>query len=698
MNNKSKHTNRLVNEKSPYLLQHAHNPVDWYPWGEEAFSKARNEDKPIFLSIGYSTCHWCHVMEHESFEDENVAQLLNKTFVSIKVDREERPDIDNIYMTVCQMMTSHGGWPLSVVMTPDKKPFFAGTYFPKVSKYGRIGFVDLINRINDVWMHDRNKILESSNNITNALLEFQQSESERVELSSSELNETFSYFNKRFDKEFGGFGTAPKFPSPHNLMFLLRYWKRTGNNESLNIVTKTLREMRKGGIFDHLGKGFHRYSTDQEWLVPHFEKMLYDQAMLAHAYIESYQVTGEKFYADVTNEIFEYVLRDMTNPTGGFYSAEDADSEGVEGKFYVWSIKEIKEILNEDDSKLFIDVFNLTDDGNFEDESTKTRNGSNIPHLQNDLTEIARRFKISLSDLKSKLETIREKLFIEREKRIHPLKDDKILTDWNSLLISSLAKAGRVLQNVNYIKESEKAIRFIKDNLITNDNLLLHRYRDGEAAITAKLDDYAFLIWALLELYESTFKVDYLEMAVKLQGQQNELFWDNDLIGYFMTAVTEKDLLIRPKEIYDGAIPSGNSVSFMNLIKLGKITANPDYSELAKKQLNAFSDKVKSSLPGSTMFLSALDFDLGPSTEIILVGDPFDKESSELLELINSMFIPNKVVIQKNKSNSDELEKIANYTSSYNQLEDKLTVYVCENYNCKLPVNSIEDLKGILKK
>lgn len=692
-----KFTNRLVSEKSPYLLQHAHNPVDWYAWSEEAFQKARDEDKPIFLSIGYSTCHWCHVMEHESFEDEDVASLMNEIFVSIKVDREERPDVDNIYMTVCQMMTQHGGWPLSVAMTPDKKPFFAGTYFPRESKYGRIGFIDLIKRIDEVWKNDRQRIIESSQNITNALLEYQQSEGKKVELSKDDLKETFSYFAQRFDEQYGGFGTAPKFPSPHNLLFLLRHWKGTGDNDALNIVKKTLREMRNGGIFDHIGKGFHRYSTDKQWLLPHFEKMLYDQAMLANAYIETYQATDDEFFADVTREIFEYVLRDMTHSKGGFYSAEDADSEGEEGKFYVWSIEDIKSLLNEEDAKLFIQVFNLTEDGNFEEESTKERTGTNIPHFTKNFSEIASEQNLSYEQLAEKIESIREILFAEREKRIHPLKDDKILTDWNGLLIASLAKSGRVLNNDNYINEARKAIQFINEKLTNEDGTLLHRYREGEASIKAKLDDYAFLIWGLLELYESTFNLLYLEDAVKLQKIQNDLFWDDQKGGYFMTSNDAEELIIRPKEIYDGAIPSGNSVSFMNLVRLGKITANPIYDEFATSQAKAFADKVKSSLPGSTMFLSALDFAMGPSAEIILVGNDEDLKSSEMLLYIRKKFIPNKVVVFKSiDDNQSQLSELAQYTNNYSRLEGKLTVYACENYNCKLPVNSLEGLKKIL--
>ncbi|PKL88150.1 MAG: thioredoxin domain-containing protein [Ignavibacteriae bacterium HGW-Ignavibacteriae-2] len=692
-------TNRLINEKSPYLLQHAYNPVEWFPWCDEAFEKAAAENKPIFLSIGYSTCHWCHVMEKESFEDSIVAELLNKVFIPIKVDREERPDIDSIYMTVCQMTTGRGGWPLTIFMTPDKKPFFAGTYFSKESRQGRIGLIDLIERVNSVWKNKRSEILASADQLTASLTEYVSYETEEVEFSESDFTETFKYFDDRFDTKHGGFGSSPKFPSPHNLLFLLRYWKRTGEEKALKIVIKTLTEMRNGGIFDHIGYGFHRYSTDKKWLLPHFEKMLYDQAMLSFAYIETYQVTGDVFFSETAEHIFEYILRDMTNDEGGFYSAEDADSEGEEGKFYVWSIDEVKSILDNDSADVFIKMYNLEADGNFADEATGGNTGSNILHVKNDLNNAAYEMGVDSLELKKQLLQMRNKLFEVRKKRIHPLKDDKILTDWNGLMIAALAKAGRVLDKPVYTNAAQKATKFICDNLQLPDGKLLHRYRNGSSEIQAHLDDYAFFIWGLIELYESTFESSFLLKAIELQNKQIELFWDESLGGFFFSSKDGEKLIVRNKDVYDGAIPSGNSVSYLNLIRLAKITAENHFNEYSKKLNKAFSSRVKESLPGSTMFLNALDFDFGPSTEIIFVGNKEDDKFNSLINDINKTFIPNCITIFVNEdlTNNPMLET-AGYLKSYKTVENKFTVYVCRDYECGLPVTTSEKLFEMLKK
>lgn len=692
-------TNRLINEKSPYLLQHAYNPVEWFPWCDEAFEKAAAENKPIFLSIGYSTCHWCHVMEKESFEDSIVAELLNKVFIPIKVDREERPDIDSIYMTVCQMTTGRGGWPLTIFMTPDKKPFFAGTYFSKESRQGRIGLIDLIERVNSVWKNKRSEILASADQLTASLTEYVSYETEEVDFSESDFTETFKYFDDRFDTKHGGFGSSPKFPSPHNLLFLLRYWKRTGEEKALKIVIKTLTEMRNGGIFDHIGYGFHRYSTDKKWLLPHFEKMLYDQAMLSFAYIETYQVTGDVFFSETAEHIFEYILRDMTNDEGGFYSAEDADSEGEEGKFYVWSIDEVKSILDNDSADVFIKMYNLEADGNFADEATGGNTGSNILHVKNDLNSAAYEMGVDSLELKKQLIQMRNKLFDVRKKRIHPLKDDKILTDWNGLMIAALAKAGRVLDKPVYTNAAQKATKFICDNLQLPDGKLLHRYRNGSSEIQAHLDDYAFFIWGLIELYESTFESSFLLKAIELQNKQIELFWDEPLGGFFFSSKDGEKLIVRNKDVYDGAIPSGNSVSYLNLIRLAKITAENHFNEYSKKLNKTFSSRVKESLPGSTMFLNALDFDFGPSTEIIFVGNKEDDKFNSLINDINKTFIPNCITIFVNEdlTNNPMLET-AGYLKSYKTVENKFTVYVCRDYECGLPVTTSEKLFEMLKK
>ncbi|MHB8919320.1 MAG: thioredoxin domain-containing protein, partial [Desulfocucumaceae bacterium] len=466
--------NRLAGEKSPYLLQHKNNPVDWYPWGDEAFDKAKSEDKPVFLSIGYSTCHWCHVMERESFEDHEVAEMLNRHYVSIKVDREERPDVDHIYMSVCQALTGQGGWPLTIIMTPGRQPFFAGTYFPKHSKWGRAGLLDMLDNIRLKWQSDRDSITEAGRRVTGAVME--QFTSEGGELAGEVVNRAFWALEKSFDSRYGGFGGAPKFPTPHNLMFLLRYWKRTGEKSALEMVEKTLRSMHAGGIYDHIGFGFSRYSTDRQWVVPHFEKMLYDNALISLVFTEVYQVTGDPFYRRVAGEIFTYVLRDMTSPEGAFYSAEDADSEGVEGKFYVWTPGEVSRVLGQDGGRYFCEIYNITPEGNFE--------GKGIPNL------VAAGGQVE--GHRGRLEESRLKLFSHREKRVHPYKDDKIITSWNGLMVASLARSAAVTGDGKCLGAAERAAGFIWDKLRNGGGRLLARYRDGEAAYPGYIDDYAF--------------------------------------------------------------------------------------------------------------------------------------------------------------------------------------------------------------
>jgi len=527
----NKHQNRLAEESSPYLLQHANNPVDWYPWGEKAFEKAQREDKPVLVSIGYATCHWCHVMAHESFEDEEIASLMNEVFVNIKVDREERPDIDNTYMLVCQMMTGSGGWPLNVFLTPDKKPFYAATYIPRQGRHGRPGMRELIPWISKLWQNERKKITASSNEIITA---FQKSTSFESgdRLSVETLDEAYNQYKQQFDEAHGGFGTSPKFPSPHNLMLLLRYAKQNPESEALQMVEKTLTSMRRGGIFDHIGLGFHRYSTDQQWLLPHFEKMLYDQAMLMIVFSEAWQMTQNPLFKQTANEIAEYLNRKMRSKNGGFYSAEDADSEGEEGKFYVWKTSEIRELLPTAKAELAIEVFNLKDEGNYQDESTGRRTGKNIPHLKKSLAELADERDISEQKLADELEEIRKKLLAERQKRVHPLLDDKILTDWNGLVIAALAKAGRTFSNEQYTEQAKNCCQFIASQMFTDNNQLKHRYRNGDLAIDAHADDYTFLMWGLIELYNATFESTYLKKAIELQEQFIDNFWDVESGGF----------------------------------------------------------------------------------------------------------------------------------------------------------------------
>ncbi|MBZ0198323.1 MAG: thioredoxin domain-containing protein, partial [Ignavibacteriaceae bacterium] len=632
--------NRLSSEKSPYLLQHKNNPVNWFPWGNEAFEKAKAEDKPLFLSIGYSTCHWCHVMEKESFEDETVAQLMNEAFISIKVDREERPDIDGIYMTVCQMLTGSGGWPLTIIMTPDKKPFFAGTYFPKESRYGRMGMVELVPKIKNVWEERREDINQSVVKILESLTTAANNNSVgELTLKISEI--AFNQFKQRFDEEFGGFGSAPKFPSLHNLLFLLRYYKRTGNIDALSMVEKTLTEMYRGGIYDQVGFGFHRYSTDERWLVPHFEKMLYDQAMLAIAFTEMYQVSKNPLYKKTVEEILEYVKRDLTAPEGGFYSAEDADSEGEEGKFYLWTTNEIAKNFNSDDAEFIKKIFNLKTEGNWIDPMEGSLNGTNILHLKKSISELSAEFQIPESELQKKIIVIREKLFNIRAARVHPSKDDKVLADWNSLMISAFAKASAVFNNSVYLSTAKRAAGFILENMLGEDERLLHRWRLDEAGLPAHIDDYAFFIAALLDVYEASFDIYYFELALRFADKTITHFWDNENGGFFFTADDGEELLIRQKDIYDGAIPSGNSVMLTNLLRLGRMTGNISFEEKASQIIKAFSAAVEKSPIAYSQFLCGVEFARGGSQEIVLTSKVFGEQIMEYLALINSKYIPN---------------------------------------------------------
>jgi uncharacterized protein YyaL (SSP411 family) len=683
-----RYTNKLINEKSPYLLQHAHNPVDWYPWGEEAFTKAKLENKPIFLSIGYSTCHWCHVMEHESFEDEEVAALMNEVFISIKVDREERPDIDNIYMSVCQMLTGSGGWPLTIVMTPDQKPFFAGTYFPKHSKGNRFGMMELIPKIKDVWENQREEINKSADDISSKINQIITIDNQE-QVSSKVLENAFNTFSNSFDPEFGGFGDRPKFPSPHNLSFLLRYHLSQKNDKSLDMVVKTLTEMRKGGIFDHVGFGFHRYSTDKKWFLPHFEKMLYDQAMLTIAYTEAYQLTKNALFRNTVDEVLTYVLRDMTSPNGGFYSAEDADSEGEEGKFYLWDKKEVQALLGKEDGELFSKTFNIIENGNYFEEASGHQTGTNHLYLVDEPKNLFGNDK----SLNNKINHLREILFETREKRIHPYKDDKILTDWNGLMIAALAQASRVLENEEFLKAAENSIDFIFKKLVDKNGKLQHRFRDGEAAINAQIDDYSFLIWGLLEVYRTNFDVEYLTKAIELTEHLITKFWDNENnSGFYFTSENDSELISRPKEFYDGAIPSGNSVMFSNLIKLNKLTANQKYIDYAENLSLAFKIFVDRTPTGFSQFLSGLQFSLDQSYEIIIVGEKNSPKTEEMLDAINSQFLPNKVVMLITEENREEIKKLAPFTENYTSVDGKTTAYVCKNFVCNLPTTEIANL------
>jgi uncharacterized protein YyaL (SSP411 family) len=690
MTHSEKKSNRLINEKSPYLLQHSYNPVEWYPWTDEAFQKAKAEDKPIFLSIGYSTCHWCHVMEKESFENEEIADLMNDLFVSIKVDREERPDIDNIYMLICQLFTGSGGWPLSIIMTPDKKPFFAGTYFPPESRYGKIGLKDLLLNTKVAWDQKRNEINNSIEQITEYLKQFN-SPSSTTELNIEILDRAFNEYQKRYDQKHGGFGNAPKFPSPHNLMFLLRYWKRTQNQNALDMVTHTLLEMNKGGIFDHVGFGYHRYSTDSEWLVPHFEKMLYDQALLIIIYTEAYLATHNQEFKSISEKIIEYVLRDMLSPQGGFYSAEDADSESVEGKFYLWSKSELYEFMEEKDVEFISMVYNITDEGNFAIEFSGDLDKVNIPYRSKDFDELSKYFGITKEEFVNRLEKIRIELFLRRKLRVHPLKDDKILCDWNGLMIAALSIAGRAFSNKSFITTAEKAAAFIKNTLNDNSGKLLHRYRDGSAGLQANLDDYAFLIWGLLELYQATFMKKYIDEAVTYSNFVLKHFNDYENGGFYFSPDYGEKLPARNKEFYDGAIPSGNSVMLLNLIKLYRITSNSIYEDAAKNIIKSFSSSISKAPTGSGFTLTSLEYLFGNSAELIIVCNSYDEEVDEIFSLLNSYFNPNVSIIFLNETN--EAQQLSfEYLSGYNSSNNKPTFYLCRNFACNLPTHDLNNL------
>ncbi|NIM19099.1 MAG: DUF255 domain-containing protein [Candidatus Latescibacteria bacterium] len=688
--------NRLAGEKSPYLIQHADNPVDWYPWGEEAFEKARSEDKPIFLSIGYSTCHWCHVMENESFEDPEVALLMNEAFVCIKVDREERPDIDHIYMTICQMATGGGGWPLTIIMTPDKKPFFTATYLPKRGRYGRPGMIELIPQIRDHWQNRRDELSQVGEKITDALRESViQAPGESI--GEETLRMAYEQLSSRYDSTHGGFGGKPKFPTPHNLLFLLRSWKRTGEPLALEMVEHTLREMRWGGIYDHIGFGFHRYSTDERWFLPHFEKMLYDQAMLAMAYTEAFQATGKEAYRKTAEEIFTYVLRDMTDPMGGFYSAEDADSEGEEGKFYLWATKEVLSVLGEQDGELFIRTYGLEKEGNYRDEAGGAKTGRNLLHLNKPLVDVASEVGAGEKSVVERIERMREMLFAEREKRTHPYKDDKILTDWNGLMIAALAKAAIAFDEPRYGSSAARAVDFVLKKMRDGRGRLYHRFRDGEASITANVDDYAFLIWGLIELYEATFELRYLKAAIALSEDLLQHFWDKNNGGFYITPDDGEKLLVRAKEIYDGATPSGNSVAMLDLLRLGRMTAKPELEEMADRIGRAFQASVSHAAAAYTQLLAAVDFGIGPSYEVVIVGEPEADDTRALQKALNSIFLPNKVVLFRPSGEpSPEIAQIASFTGPQRTLDGKATVYVCKNYACELPTTEIGKMKELL--
>ncbi|MES2155777.1 MAG: thioredoxin domain-containing protein [bacterium] len=676
-------TNRLAAEPSPYLQQHKHNPVDWWPWGEAAFAEARRRNVPVFLSVGYATCHWCHVMAHESFEDEAVARLMNDAFVCVKVDREERPDVDDVYMAACQMMTGSGGWPLTALLTHDKKPFFAGTYFPKESRHGRIGMLDLVPRVAEGWKDKRADLQAQADHLMLHLSgtphghgdEPAPGTAQAADLST--ISQARDALAARFDAERGGFGGAPKFPSPHNLLFLLRAWTRDQDAATLELVTQTLEAMARGGIHDHLGGGFHRYSTDADWLLPHFEKMLYDQAMLAFAFTEGFAASGSAAYAAVVRSTLDYVVRDLADPAGGFRCAEDADSEGVEGKFYVWSKAELDAVLGAE-AGAFCSAYGVTVEGNVHDEATHRKTGTNVLHLRR--LEDAPPFAAQ-----------RTRLVAIRAKRVRPSLDDKVLTDWNGLAIAALAHAGRTLGEPRYVAAATRAAEFLRKSMVRADGRLRHRFHAGRTDETAFLDDHAFLLWGLLELYAATYEPRWLAWAAEIAGHLDAHFSD-PAGGFFGSPDDGENLGVRRKEAYDGALPSGNSVAAFALHRLGLLTGDARWTQLADRTLEAFAAQLADHPQAYGMMLCALDVAVGPTQEVVVVGS--GAAADAMLRVASSGFNPRRVVLHARPG----LEGAARWTAEHKVIGGKAAAYVCENYACKRPVTDVPSLAQTLGK
>ena len=695
------HTNRLIDEKSPYLLQHAHNPVDWYPWGPEAFEKARQEDKPIFLSIGYSTCHWCHVMERESFENEAIAALMNQYFVAIKVDREERPDVDRIYMAFVQATTGGGGWPMSVWLTPELKPFYGGTYFPPEQRYGHPGFPMVLERVAEAWRQDRDRIVESSRaaieQLTKQSAVAAAGPGSALRPDKDTLDAGFYVFRRTFDARYGGFGEAPKFPRPVALNFLLRYYAGAKNQEALDMATATLREMAKGGMYDQLGGGFHRYSVDARWFVPHFEKMLYDQAQLAVSYVEAFQITGDASYSQTARGVLDYVLRDMRDPDGGFYSAEDADSvidrahpeEKGEGAFYIWTQPEIEAVAGQPAAGWFCHRFGVEPDGNVSSDPHQEFTGKNILYQAHEVEDPARVAAI--------VETSR-RLLDARSRRVRPHLDDKILTAWNGLMISAFAKAGAVLAEPRYADAARGAADFFARRMYdVETGILLRRYRQGEAAIPGFLDDYAFFAQALLDLYETSFEWRDLELAIRLTEKMTELFEDAEHGAFYSTAAGDPTLVMRIKEDYDGAEPSGNSIAVLNLLRLGQITDRADFRASAAGALAAFGSRLVAAPVGLPQMLVAYEFSTAKPKQIVLVGERDAPDTRQLLAALHSRFVPHRIVLLVNGESRQALARYLPAVAEMTAIGGQATAYVCEDYACRLPTVDVAAFAQLLQ-
>ena len=684
-----KHTNRLLQETSPYLAQHAHNPVDWYPWGNEALERARAEDRPILLSVGYSACHWCHVMEHESFEDETIARIMNEHFVNIKVDREERPDLDEIYMGAVQALTGNGGWPMTVFLAPDLRPFYGGTYFPPEDRFGRPGFPKILQAVADYYCNNRDAVEQNATKLIGVLQQNAALLQPQEQIDEGILEAAFQHLRGNFDGTHGGFGQAPKFPSSMSLGVLLRYYRNSGNSEALNIVELSLKKMATGGMYDQLGGGFHRYSVDERWLVPHFEKMLYDNALLTWVYIEAYQVTGDAFYRHVVEETLAYVQREMTQPGGGFYATQDADSEGEEGKFFVWMPAEVEEVLGVEDARLFMRYYDVSPEGNFE-------HGTSILHVDTELEELSRFLDVETEVFHQVIKRGREQLFALRQERIAPGRDEKILVSWNGLMISAMARAHQAFGAALHLQAASEAANFILDNMVVGGDLQ-HTYKDGKARLPAYHDDYACFINGLLDLYEASLDLHWLQAAQEFNRLMVDRFWDVEAGGFFYTAEGSKDLIVRTKNPFDNATPSGNSLGTLALLRLAALSGDLGLKEKADLTLRLFGDLMRRSPSSCAQMICALDFFQESPYEIAFIGS--GGERKPFLEALHERFLPNKVLLAGEPANyavdlGDELPLLAGKLVDE---ADPLKVYVCRDSVCSQPVNQIADLIDLLK-
>lgn len=678
--------NRLQHETSPYLLQHQHNPVDWFAWGDAAFEKARTEDKPILLSIGYSACHWCHVMEHESFEHQPTADLMNQWYVSIKVDREERPDVDDIYMQAVQTMTGHGGWPMTVFLLPDGRPFYGGTYYPNEPRYGMPSFQQILTAVHEAWVERREQVEQQAGSLTETLdRSLLGIGGDAGDIKPELLDEAVSQIRQQFDETHGGFGGAPKFPQPMNLEFLLRTYARTENLDTLKIVTHTLEKMARGGIYDQLGGGFARYSVDAVWLVPHFEKMLYDNAQLSRVYLHAWQITGNESFRRIAEEIYDYILREMTAPEGGFYSATDADSEGEEGKFFVWSIDEVTAILGETLAPTAIEYYGMSERGNFE--------GHNILYVPNSEEVVARRLGISLDELRGQITAIKDQLYAARTHRVHPGLDDKILTSWNGLMLASLAEAARVLHREDYRTAAVRTGEFLLNHMMTDGSRVYRTHKNGQSKLNGYLEDYAAFIDALLELYQTTFDEKWFTAARALVDYTLDHFPASEG-GFFDTSDEHEALIVRPRSVQDNAIPSGNGRMFQVLVRLSAYTGDARYDEAARRGLRLLTNAVRQYPQAFGESAGAMEMIASGMKEVAIVGDPALESTQQLLEVVFKPYRPNTIAaLSKQNVEGEHVIPLLNYRVMRGNVP---TVYVCEHFMCKMPVTTTAEVRELL--